>query len=90
MKLVTSLCLVTLLFTTLNATPQDENVISLAKELNLYAGTKAKIQWKRIFTSQRHMERYHINTLSDEDRALLMKFLILHAADSEQPIVPGL
>ena len=62
----------------------------LAKELNLYPGTKATVQWKRIFTSPRHMKRYHIDTLSPNTRIQLMQYLIKHAADSDQPIVPGL
>ena len=63
---------------------------SLAKELNLYPGTKAIVQWKRIFTSPRHMKRYRIDTLDKHTRVHLMQYLIKHAADSAQPIVPGL
>jgi len=66
------------------------DVENLAKELNLYPGTKAIVQWKRIFTSPRHMKRYHIDSLSKEQRVQLMQYLIKHAADSDQPIVPGL
>ena len=73
-------------FTNLNA----QNIQALAKELNLYAGTKATIQWKRIFSSQRRMEKYELNLLDKETRNALKIYLINHAADSEQPIVPGL
>ena len=62
----------------------------LAKELNLYPGNKASIQWKRIFSSQRHLEKYKLNHLSKSTRDSLKSYLLQHAADSEQPIVPGL
>ncbi len=69
---------------------QALEISKLAKELNLYAGTKATVQWKRIFSSQRRIEKYKINLLDKETRDALKKYLINHAADSEQPIVPGL
>ena len=69
---------------------QALEISKLAKELNLYAGTKATVQWKRIFSSHRRIEKYKINLLDKETRDALKKYLINHAADSEQPIVPGL
>ena len=74
----------------LDASVHNKEVSKLAQKLNLYAGTKASIQWKRIFTSQRHMKRYNIDSLPSQERTQLMHYLILHAADSDQPIVPGL
>jgi len=69
----------------------DANEIqNLAKELNLYPGNKATIQWERVFSSQRRLEKYKLNNLSTSTRDSLKKYLIQHAADSEQPIVPGL
>lgn len=62
----------------------------LAKKLNLYAGAKAIIQWKRVFSTPRHLKRYKLDTLSALQREQLKSYLIKHAADSEQPIVPGL
>ena len=62
----------------------------LANELNLYAGTKASIQWERVFSSQRRLEKYKLNHLSPSILNSLENYLIHHAADSEQPIVPGL
>ena len=62
----------------------------LAKNLNLYAGTKAIAQWERVFSSDRRMRKYKINTLSDNEIYELEKYLIQHAADSDQPVVPGL
>lgn len=63
---------------------------ALAKELNLYAGTKASIQWERVFSSQRRLAKYKLDQLSQTTRDSLKTYLIKHAADSEQPIVPGL
>ena len=68
----------------------SQDAAQLARDLNLYAGEKASVQWKRIFTSPRHMKKYKVDTLSPEQRAELMLYLIQHAADSDQPIVPGL
>ncbi len=62
----------------------------VAKKLNLKAGTKASVQWKRVFSSPRHMKRYKVDTLDQITRDLLQSYLIQHAADSDQPIVPGL
>jgi len=77
-----SLLLTTMLYS--NDMPQ------LANELNLQAGTKASVQWKRIFSSPRHMKKYKVDSLSVEVRGELQEYLIRHAADSDQPIVPGL
>jgi len=86
MKLITSLAIVASLYISLNASDIEQ----LAKELNLYAGTKATIQWERVFSSMRHMKRYKIDSFSQETRDQLREYLIEHAADSDQPIVPGL
>jgi len=90
LKYLLYLLIIIFISSTLNASIQNEDISHLAKKLNLYAGTKASIQWKRIFTSKRHMKRYHIDSLSTQDRTELMQYLIHHAADSDQPIVPGL
>ena len=66
------------------------DVQELARELKLQAGTKASVQWKRIFSSTRHMKRYKIDHLDQKTRDILENYLIEHAADSDQPIVPGL
>jgi len=62
----------------------------LVKELNLYPGTKASVQWERIFSTERRQKKYGIYHLSDLDKKALKKYLIKYAADSDQPIVPGL
>jgi hypothetical protein len=67
-----------------------DDISKLAQELNLQAGTKASVQWKRIFSSPRHMKKYKIDSLPDRVRNELQGYLVKHAADSDQPIVPGL
>ena len=68
----------------------DESTIALANKLNLYGGAKATIQWERVFSSPRHLKKYHLNTLDISTRNQLKAYLIEHAADSDQPILPGL
>ncbi|ADN09717.1 hypothetical protein [Sulfurimonas autotrophica] len=84
-----SLFLLTFLFSSI-LLAQDEDITILAKKLNLYGGQKAAIQWNRIFSSQRHLKKYKLEKLPIQTRNKLQKYLISHAADSEQPIVPGL
>ncbi|WP_457746694.1 hypothetical protein [Sulfurimonas sp.] len=74
------------LLTTLDA----NDIEDLAKELNLYGGAKATIQWKRVFSSQRHLKRYNLDKIPKELRKKLERYLIEHSADSDKPIVPGL
>ncbi len=62
----------------------------LAKQLQLVPGTKASIQWKRIFKSAQKRKRYGLDTLSQEQLLALKQYLLEHAADSPKPIVPGL
>jgi len=66
------------------------SIAILAEELNLYAGTKASVQWERVFSSQRRLKRYGLDTLEYDKLVELKYYLIKHAADSKQPIVPGL
>ena len=86
MKKSVTILISTLLFTSLYA--QDMHL--LANDLKLYAGTKAAIQWQRIFSSDRRMKKYKIDLLPEQTKHQLKLYLIDHAADSEQPIVPGL
>ena len=65
------------------------DAIVLARSLNLSAGSKAIIQWERVFKSKKKMKRYKINTLSDEDKSKLKEYLIDHAIDSDQPTIAG-
>ncbi|MGD9969920.1 MAG: hypothetical protein AB7S65_05645 [Sulfuricurvum sp.] len=68
----------------------DECTVQLCNKLGIYPGSKAKIQWERIFSDEKKMQQYKINTLSDDAKSKLKLYLIKHAADSEQPMVPGL
>jgi hypothetical protein len=86
MKLLFALSFSLLLTSLLNANA----IPDLAQKLHLQAGTKASVQWKRIFSSPRHMKKYKVDTLSAELREELEEYLIKHSADSDQPIVPGL
>jgi len=62
----------------------------LSKELNISPSSKAMIQWEGVFKSKRKMKRLGINTLSDEEKKILKKYLIEHAADSPEPIAAGI
>ncbi|MBU1928085.1 hypothetical protein KKG77_03705, partial [bacterium] len=44
------------------------NIEKLANELGLQAGTKASVQWERIFSSPRHLQRYNLDSLSQQAR----------------------
>jgi len=79
-----------LLFLFLSISLSAQDIPALAKQLQLQPGTKASIQWKRVFSSQRHMKKYHVDKLPLQIREKLETYLISHAADSDQPIVPGL
>jgi len=67
----------------------DSQTIDLAKSLNISAGSKAIVQWERVFKSKRKMKRYKIDTLSDSQREALKEYLIKHAIDSDQPTIAG-
>jgi len=73
--------------TILNA---NGDMAKFAKSLNLYAGTKASIQWERIFSSKRRLKRYKLDDLDERKLIRLKNYLIKHSADSKQPVVPGL
>jgi len=77
-----------LLVSLLNA--HESYAINLAKSLHLSAGSKAIVQWERIFNSPKKMKRYKIDTLSQKDRKILEKYLIDHAIDSDQPTIAGI
>jgi len=68
----------------------DDDMSDMAKNLNLYAGTKASIQWERIFSSERRLKRYKLDEIDTNKLIRLKSYLIKHAADSKQPVVPGL
>ena len=75
---------------TMIVTLKADNISELALKYGLYPGNKATIQWERVFSSQRRLEKYNLDTLSPQLKQKLKQYLIEHAADSDQPIVPGL
>jgi len=77
-------------FTLFANSDYPDKIISLAHKLHLFGGEKATIQWERIFSSPRHLKRYKLDSLDEKTRKKLKAYLIAHAADSEQPILPGL
>ena len=79
-----------LLFIGLSTCVSANSIAALAKELNLYPGTKATVQWERVFSSERRLKRYGLESLEYDKLVKLKYYLIKHAADSKQPIVPGL
>ena len=62
----------------------------LSKRHSLIPGSKASIQWKRIFQNERRLKKYGLDKLSKEELQVLQSYLLEHAADSPKPIVPGL
>ncbi len=90
MRLKKVILLSVLFICTVNASAWQQEAAQLAQQLQLVPGTKASIQWKRIFNSAPRRKRYGLDTLSQEQLQQLRRYLIEHAADSPKPIVPGL
>jgi hypothetical protein len=65
------------------------DAVNLVKKLSLSAGSKAIVQWERIFKSSHKMQKYKINTLNTKEQELLKEYLIDHAIDSDQPTIAG-
>ncbi len=68
----------------------DDSIEKVCKELKLVPASKAIVQWERVFSSEKRKKRYRIDRLSPEVQKRLEIYLIQHAADSSQPMVPGL
>jgi len=62
----------------------------IAVNLGLNASSKAIKQWEKVFKKDRKMKKLGIDTLSDSDKNVLKKYLIKHAADSDQPEAAGM
>jgi hypothetical protein len=84
------LFIVFFLFFNLLLEANEAHGVALAKSLHLSAGSKAIVQWERIFQSPRKMKRYKIEALSQQDRDILKEYLINHAIDSDQPTIAGI
>jgi hypothetical protein len=81
-----SFLIVSLLFlNSLNAIEPKE----LVKKLALVPASKASVQWERIFKNKRKLKRYKLDKLTQEQRDILKKYLISHAADSDLPQYAG-
>jgi hypothetical protein len=78
-----------LLFSSIFLYAQESHAESLANKLKISAASKAMIQWERVFKSPRKMKRYKIDTLNDDDKIILKRYLINHAIDSDQPTIAG-
>ncbi len=68
----------------------EANAIALAQSLHLSAGSKAIMQWERIFQSPRKMKRYKLDKLSHKEQEILKEYLIDHAIDSDKPTIAGI
>ncbi|MGE4418663.1 MAG: hypothetical protein AB7D38_02370 [Sulfurimonas sp.] len=62
----------------------------LAKSLGLNPSSKAIKQWERVFEKEDKMVKLGIDKLSGSDKEALKKYLIKHAADSDQPAAAGI
>ena len=67
-----------------------DSIAQVTIEMKLVPASKAVVQWERVFSSDRRKEKYGIDQLSPDVQELLKAYLIEHAADSSQPMVPGL
>ncbi len=72
-----------------NADNAEDEGCKLAKELHINPAYRAMAQWERVFSSERKMKRYKINSLTPEQQKELKSCLINHAIDSEQPTIAG-
>ena len=68
----------------------EDSIIKVCIEMKLVPASKAIVQWERVFSSEKRKSRHGIDQLSPEVQELLKVYLIEHAADSSQPMVPGL
>lgn len=78
-----------IIFLLLNLNVAALEVKELANSLKLSAGSKAVVQWERVFSSDRKMKRYMIDTLTVNKQNELKAYLINHAIDSDHPTVAG-
>ncbi|PNV84532.1 MAG: hypothetical protein C0627_00580 [Sulfurimonas sp.] len=77
-----------LLFITVTVSFADGK--DLAKSLGLNPSSKAIKQWERVFEKEDKMAKLGIDKLSGSDKEALKKYLIKHAADSDQPAAAGI
>ncbi|MGB5964433.1 MAG: hypothetical protein WBG65_02755 [Sulfurimonadaceae bacterium] len=68
----------------------NDSIEKVCKEMKIVPASKAIVQWERVFSNEKRKKRYNIDQLSPDVQELLKTYLIEHAADSSQPMVPGL
>jgi len=78
-----------LILLNLNLEADTINAEDIAYKLKLSAGSKAIVQWERVFKSERKMKRYKIDKLTPQQQDALKEYLVNHAIDSDQPTVAG-
>jgi len=66
------------------------SIEDICTQMDLVPASKAVIQWERIFSSDKRKQKYKIDQLAPVVQQQLKNYLIQHAADSSQPMVPGL
>ena len=79
-----------ILFGSIAFADSEDSIVKVCVEMKLVPASKAIVQWERVFSSDKRKRRYGINQLSPKVQELLKVYLIEHAADSSQPMVPGL
>lgn len=77
------------LFGTTNVFAAGATGEELTAQYNLNPSSKAERQWKKIFKKERRMKLLGINSLSENEKEVLLKYLIKNAADAERATVPG-
>ena len=78
------------LFGSIAIAGSDDSITKVSMQMKLVPASKAIVQWERVFSSERRKQKYGIDQLSPDVQKLLKAYLIEHAADSSQPMVPGL
>jgi len=68
----------------------NDQIEKVCVELKIIPASKAIVQWERVFSSDKRMKRFAIDKLEPDVINALKLYLIEHAADSSQPMVPGL
>jgi len=63
---------------------------SIAIKYKIDPSKKAIAQWERIFSKAKKLKKFGIDSLSDADKSALKEYCIAHAADSDNPTVPGM
>ena len=82
--------LLLVLFVPIAFADSEDSIMKVCNEMKLVPASKAIVQWERVFSSDRRKQKYGIDQLSHDVQKLLKVYLIEHAADSSQPMVPGL